>query len=93
MANEHMFTELTALTHRAKLINRAIGMATTCALLICLVITLLFVGAFTGVDVSTLVGIVFIVAMLALIGGLLSFLREVQIAIRSLRIGLPTKIP
>ena len=93
MANEHMFTELAALTLRAKLINRAIGLATTCALLICSVITVLFLGAFAGFDASTVVGIVFIAAMLALIGGLLSFLREVQVAIRSLRIGLPTKVP
>jgi hypothetical protein len=93
IADEHMHTELAALSRRAGLINRAIGLATTCALLICSVITLLFVGAFAGVDVSTVVGTVFIVAMLALIGGLLSFLREVQIAIRSLRIGAPPRIP
>ena len=93
IADEHMHTELAALSRRARLINRAIGLATTCALLICSVITLLFVGAFAGVDVSTLVGLVFIVAMLALIGGLLSFLREVQIAIRSFRIGAPPRIP
>lgn len=93
IANDHMFAELKVLTQRAKLMNRAIGLATTCALLICSVITVMFLSAFAGFDASTLVGVVFIAAMLALIGGLLSFLREVQIAIRSLRIGLPTKIP
>ena len=93
IADQHMHAELASLSRRARLINRAIGLATTCALLICSVITLLFVGAFAGVDVSTLVGLVFIIAMLALIGGLFSFLREVQIAIRSLRIGAPPRIP
>lgn len=93
MADQHVYAELAALTRRAKLINRAIGLATTCALLICSVITLLFLGAFAGFDASTIVGVVFIAAMLALIGGLLSFLREVQIAIRSLRIGMPPQIP
>lgn len=93
IANDHMHAELATLTRRAQLINRAIGLATTCALLICSVITLMFLGAFAGFDASILVGVVFIVAMLALIGGLLSFLREVQIAIRSLRIGMPPQIP
>jgi hypothetical protein len=91
-ADEHMHAELAALTERAKLTNRAIGLATTCALLICSVITVMFLGAFAGFDASTLVGVVFIAAMLALIGGLWSFLREVQIAIRSLRIGMQSKI-
>jgi len=93
VADQHMRVELAALTQRAKLTNWAIGLATTSALLICGVITVMFLGAFAGFDASTLVGVVFIAAMLALIGGLLSFLREVQIAIRSLRIGLPPQIP
>lgn len=93
MADAHVHAELAALTRRAKLINRAIGLATTCALLICSVITLMFLGAFAGFDASMLIGVVFIAAMLALIGGLLSFLREVQLAIRSLRIGMPPQIP
>jgi hypothetical protein len=93
MANDQMVAELAALTQRAKLINRAISLATTCALLICSVITILFLSAFAGFDASKVVGVVFIGAMLMLIGGLFNFLREVQIAIRSLRIGLPPQIP
>lgn len=93
IANEHMHAELGALTRRARLINRAISLATTSALLICSVVTILFIGAFAGVDTSTLVGMVFIGAMLSLIIGLLYFLREVHVAIRSLRIGAPPRIP
>ena len=93
IANEHMHAELGALTQRARLINRAISLATTCALLICGVVTILFIGAFTGFDTSTLVGVVFIGAMLSLIIGLLYFLREVHVAIRSLHIGAPPRIP
>jgi hypothetical protein len=92
MANDQMVAELAALTKRAKLINRAISLATSCALLICSVITILFLSAFANFDASKVVGVVFIVAMLMLIGGLFNFLREVQIAIRSLRIGLPPRI-
>jgi hypothetical protein len=81
--------ELATLDRRARLINAAISLATTCALLVCAVIAALFLGAFAGLNVSVLVGLVFIVAMLTLIGGLVAFLSEIRVAIRSLRIGLP----
>ncbi len=93
LANDDMHDELKTLTHRAKLTNRAISMATSSALLICAVITVLFVAAFAGFDASILVGIVFIVALVALMGSLLSFLREVQVAIRSLKLGPPPRTP
>jgi hypothetical protein len=79
--------DLGVLSQRARLINRAIGLCTTCALLICTVIAALFGGAFLDTDVSTLIGFIFIAAMLALIGALVFFLREIQIATRSMRIG------
>jgi hypothetical protein len=81
-------TDLGALARRAGLINRAIGLCTTSALLVCAVIGVLFVGAFLKTDLSALVGLMFIIAMLALVGALVSFLREIQIATRSVRIGV-----
>jgi len=93
-ANERERTEaereLVALSLRARLINRSIGLATVCALLICAVIALLFLGAFLGFDVKWLVGSTFIATMFVLIGGLVSFLREVFVATRHLRIGAGT---
>ena len=80
-------TDLAALSERARHINRAIGLSVTCALLVCAVIVALFAGAFLETDVSTLIGIVFIAAMCALIGALVSFLLEISVATRSLRIG------
>ena len=79
--------DLRTLAHRARLINQAISLCTTCALLVCAVIAALFTGAFLQTDLSALVGLMFIVAMLTLIGALVSFLREIQIATRSMRIG------
>jgi hypothetical protein len=78
---------LRTLSERARHINRAIGLSVTCALLVCALIVALFGGTFTETDVSGLIGLVFIVAMLALIGALVSFLLEISIATRSLRIG------
>ena len=79
--------DLRTLSQRARHINRAISLSVTCALLVCAVIAALFGGHFLDTDLSGLVGLVFVAAMLALIGALLSFLREIYIATRSLRIG------
>jgi hypothetical protein len=80
-------TDLATLSERARHINHAIGLSVTCALLVCAVIVALFAGAFLATDLSTLIGILFIAAMCALIGALVSFLREISVATRSLRIG------
>ena len=79
--------ELRFLSHRARRINMAISLCTLCALLICAVIVALFVGAFLSTDVSKVIGVVFTAAMLALFTALVSFLREIYVATRSLRIG------
>ena len=41
----------------------------------------------TAVDMATAISLLFVLAMLALIGGLLTFLREIHLAIASVRIG------
>ena len=75
------------MARRARLVNRAISMCTTCALLICLVIVLLFVGAIASIDVSTFIAVLFIAAMAFLTAGLIIFLREIYIGTATLRIG------
>jgi len=79
--------ELDVLARRSRLINLAISLCTTSALLICIVIAALFVGAFLVMDVSSAIALLFVVAMLALIGGLINFLREIHLATTSMRIG------
>jgi hypothetical protein len=79
--------ELRLLSQRARLINTAVSLCTLCALLICAVIVALFVGAFLVTDLSVAIGLIFTGAMLALFVGLVSFLREIHLATRNLRIG------
>lgn len=79
--------ELRVMAHRAKLMNRAITLSTISALLVALVVVTLFLGAFLEFNASLTVAAMFILAMLALIGALLFFLREVFLAISTLRIG------
>jgi hypothetical protein len=79
--------ELALLARRARLVSHAISLCTICALLICGVVIALFLGAFFGTDVSSAIGVLFIAALTALGGGLVTFLREIYLALRNLRIG------
>jgi len=84
---DRLHADLAALSRRAKLVNLALTLSTTCALLVCLVIVALFVGALFDVDLSGLIAVLFVAAMAAFVGALLSFLREIFVATASLRIG------
>jgi hypothetical protein len=79
--------ELTTLSRRAQLVHRAITLSTSCALLICLVILSLFAGVLMARDLSGLIAAIFIAAIVAFVGALLSFLREIFLATESLRFG------
>ncbi len=79
--------QLLTLRRRAQLINRAITLCTSCALLICVVIATLFVGALLGVNLGTVIVVLFLLGMVALIGGFVTFLQEIFLATASLRIG------
>jgi ABC-type phosphate transport system permease subunit len=81
--------ELGILEKRAHLASWAINFCASAALLVCAVIAALFLDVFMGTNLKWLVGTLFIFAMIALIGGLISFLREVYLATHTLRIGPP----
>ena len=72
--------EMDTLSRRARLIHWAISCCTVCALFVCIVIATLFIGSETGFDTSGAIAMLFILAMLALISGLLCFLREIALA-------------
>jgi len=82
-----LMEDLRTLATRARLINRALTLATACALVMCAVIAALFLGAFLGAETQTLVGWLFIGAMALLILALVYFLREVFLATARLKIG------
>jgi len=86
-AAAHDHAALATLSRRAKLVNLALSLSTSCALLVCLVIALLFLESLFGADLSSVVALLFVGAMLAFIGGLVAFLREIFVATASLRIG------
>ena len=74
--------ELELLARRIRLIYHAIVLAIVCALFICLLVASAFLGVFVAVDIARLIGILFILAMFALIGSLWMLLKEVFLAVK-----------
>jgi len=81
--------ELETLARRAHLASWAVNFSTFAALLVCGVVATLFVDVFLGTNLKWLVSILFFGSMIAVIGGLVSFLGEVYLATHTLRIGPP----
>jgi hypothetical protein len=86
-AEAELDARLAVLARRSRMVNLALTLATSCALLICMVIVALFTGGLFRVDLSGLIGALFVAAMLAFIGALVSFLREIFLATGTVRIG------
>jgi hypothetical protein len=78
---------LKVLSHRATLINRAIGLSVLCGFLVSLVVAALFVSASLRIDLSMPIAVAFVIALLSLAAALLCFLREVFVATASLTFG------
>lgn len=76
---------LVLLSRRTRLIYTAIALAVTCALLICLLIVVAFVDEFLPLNLARVVAGLFVLAMIVLIASLISFLREIFLAVTSAR--------
>jgi hypothetical protein len=75
--------ELGYVNRRVRLIYTAILLDVVAALLICLLIAIAFVDALITADLSQLVAILFVLAMVALIGSLALFLREIYLGVNT----------
>src|SRR3954467_3417615 len=79
-------TELDGLERRRRVCSWSINYCTAAALLVCLVIVTLFVDEFFTASLRWLEGALFVGAMVALIFGLVCFLREVYLATHTVTI-------
>lgn len=77
--------ELNRLDNRASYTNWAIIMATSCALLVCLVIVFLFSGSVLGINMTILIAILFVIAMLCLSCAYILFLKEITLSTTAFR--------
>jgi len=82
-------TQLAVAARRARLMNASITLGTVAALAVALVVALIFASTFVPINLAGPVALLFVLAMLALVGALVSFLLEVRVAIDALRIGQP----
>jgi len=73
---------------RTRLIYLSISLAVMCALLICLLIAIAFVDALVPLDLAQLVAILFVLSMVALIGSLSVFLREIFLGVNTARVAI-----
>ena len=78
--------ELRLLDRRMTVVNLAISCCTASALLVCMVVAILFVADLASFRFGNPIAYLFILTMVMLIAGLLLFLYEVRLAMRSLRI-------
>lgn len=78
--------ELRALSRRTRLIHLALSFGTASAILVCLTIASAFVGYMLEVALGGALAILFILAVSAYVGALVSFLREIFIAIGMLHL-------
>lgn len=79
-------------SRRARLVNRAITLATVAALLVALIVALLFTTGFLAFPTGPVVAMLFVICMVALVGSLSCFLLEVRIATLALRFGPDSKV-
>jgi hypothetical protein len=77
--------ELRIIAQRGRVVSWAIGLGTLTALMIAAVIAIMFIGAFFGFDAAVPVALLFIAAMASMIAALALFLREVHLALSTLR--------
>ncbi|MGS2720866.1 DUF2721 domain-containing protein [Paraglaciecola aestuariivivens] len=84
---EQSENELKNLWRRIKLINHSIGLCTASALFVCGVVVFLFLGDLWVYDFDYMIVGMFIIALVLLIFALLAFLKEVQLATRTLQMG------
>jgi len=85
--------ERRSLERRRHLTSVAITASTVAALLVCMVIAALFLEVMLQAPLKWVIGALFTGAMLAQVAGLAFFLREVHLAMRSVRIEPPRRAP
>jgi hypothetical protein len=83
-----LHVELRLLARRIRLVYVAIVLAVLSALFVTLLIVVAFAGAFVATNLTRLVAVMFVVAMLALTGSLVVLLREIFLAVTSARLAI-----
>lgn len=84
--------ELRRLRRRIRLVNWSIRLFVSSALAVCFVVVALFIGEFVTAGLATLIAVLFVIAMLLIICGLLTFLAETRVASLQAREGMEVRL-
>ena len=84
--HDRMVGELRVLDRRMTLVNAAIFLCTASAVAICVLVALLFLSDLAELRYGRAIAVLFTASMALLIAGLITFLVEVRVATRSLRV-------
>ncbi len=93
LSPQDVATELRYLETRRHMASAAITACTFAALLVCMVIATLFLEVVLDAPLKWIAGAMFFSAAISMVAGLAYFLREVQLATKSIRFNLPTRPP
>ena len=88
LAHARVVKELRRLDTRMDVINWSILLCVACGILVCLLVSLLFLVGNGRDDLSIAVATLFILAMAMLLAALIAFLIEVRLAIRTIHVPL-----
>src|SRR4029079_10362425 len=89
---ELLHAETATLWTRIALVNWAIRLCVSSALVVCVVIVALFVGDFVSFNIAAVIAILFVVAMLLIIVGLVFLLGEIGVSTSHRRGGMELAI-
>lgn len=84
--------ELRMLSSRARLVHISLTTGTSAALLVCLLIAVAFIGDLLNLKLGVLMAVLFVLAMAGIVVTLVFFLREIFLAIRTMKFGLPPEL-
>jgi hypothetical protein len=80
--------QIRVLYDRARMIRLAIITAALCVLLVAVLIIVLFITALTKMEVGLIITALFVLCLLSLIVSLSSFIREIQLSLKALKLEL-----
>jgi hypothetical protein len=83
--HDRLVGEARLLDRRTRVVTRAIFLTVLAALLICTVVSLLFLAFLTVWKFGTIIALLFILAMLCTAGGFATFLQETRLGVRAVR--------
>ena len=88
---EQILAQITILSKRADLIQRAITLASVSVLLAAILIIVLFLMALLQVNAAWLIIVLFIGCMVSLIGSIIAFIQDIHHALEALKLDIKGK--